>query len=232
VANFYDWDWETAHTNFQKSAELAPNDAMIINMLGDYYRTINHPKLIETEQRAFELDPLQFFNHTDLVAAYAHEKDWPNVIIYAQKAIKMNSLVNYQANQLVVKYFLTLAYLKLNKLEEALKLAENESEEFRLFVNANVAIAENKTEEAGRLTELIDSYNRFGSVPCYLRLGIWDEALLRLEEAYAERDPKMILTVENFEEYQEQKELSSFMNKRGIKELLDIRKNNGKIPMK
>jgi len=229
VANFYDWDWETANTNFQKSVELAPNDAMIINMLGDYYRTINHPRLIKTEQRALELDPLQFFNHTDLVAAYAEEKDWPNVILYAQKAVKMNSLVNYKANLLTVKYFLTLAYLKLNKLEEASKLAENESEEFELFVDTYVAIAENKTDEGRRLTELIDSHDRFGSVLCFLSLGIWDEALLRLDEAFVERNPKMILRINEFEEYQEQEELSSFMNKQEIKKLLEIRKSNREL---
>ncbi len=224
VAAHYEWDWESAIRYFQKSVELAPNDAMIINILGDFYRVINHPQLIETETKAIELDPLQFVNHLDLAVAYASRKDWPNVITYTNNALKMNSLKDYQGAQGGARYFLVNAYLHLNKFDEATKLAQD-IPEMKIVVDTYIAIA-NKADEGLILTKLMDSQGRFHSIWFYLKLGLWDAALVRLEEAYEQHNPQLILQISFMEEFQDRTELSSFMTKPEIKALLEIRRNN------
>ena len=225
VATFYEWDWETAKRNFQKSVELAPNDVMIINMLGDFYRVINHPQQIETETKAIELDPLQSVHHVDLAFAYLTRKDWPNVITYSNIVLKKNSLKDYQAGQRIARNMLVTAYLRLNKFEEAAKIAQD-IPELKIRVDVYIAIETNKPGAEQMLTELIDSRDRFESTWYYLKLGLWDKALVRLEEAYVQHNPRLIHAAHWWEEYLDQPELSRFMTKPEIKALLEIRKNN------
>lgn len=227
VAAHYEWDWEVAKRHFQKSVELAPNDAMIMNMLGDFYRDINHPQLIEIETKAIELDPLQFVNHVDLAVAYASRRDWPHVITFANNALKMNSLRDYQGVQGTATYFLVIAYLQLSKFEEAAKMAQD-IPALKSIVDAYIAIESNKPKEGLRLTELIDAKDRFGSIWFYLKLGLWKEALVRMEEAYVQHNPELIRVLV-FEEFLDRPELSSIMTKPEIKALLEMRKTNGAL---
>jgi tetratricopeptide (TPR) repeat protein len=81
MLSIYDWRWQEADEAIARSLALAPNDAEIANFAGDYLRlVVDNPRLIETEGRAVELNPLQSVNHTDLAYAYLGLRQYEQAI--------------------------------------------------------------------------------------------------------------------------------------------------------
>ncbi len=61
----------SARKSFEKSFELAPNNAEVVNLYGDFLAMIGDFKNAEImEQRAIDLDPLAAVNYSDLAALY------------------------------------------------------------------------------------------------------------------------------------------------------------------
>lgn len=66
-----DLDIESARKNFEKAYQMAPNNADIVNLYGDFLTLIgDFAGALKMESRAIELDPLAAVHHSDLAFLY------------------------------------------------------------------------------------------------------------------------------------------------------------------
>lgn len=91
-----------AHDSYQRAMQLAPNNAGIANLYGDYFTAIGDFKNAEImERKAAELDPLSAINYSDLAFLYImmhrHEEALNNARIAAdlspQSADQQDALI-------------------------------------------------------------------------------------------------------------------------------------------
>ena len=154
IYGLYDWRWKEAGEAVARSLALAPNDAEIVNFAGDYYRFIlDRRKVLETENRAVELNPLQAVNHLDVTQAYLALGQYELAIAPARTTISLapELLDSYEA--------LVRAFGNLKRFDEmratittARKAAPADSP---VVLNMEIlgAIFEGRTVDALRLQE-------------------------------------------------------------------------------
>jgi TolB-like protein/Tfp pilus assembly protein PilF len=81
---------EMARENFEKAYNLAPNNADIVNMYGDFLALIgNFPKALKIESRAIELDPLAAVHHSDLAFLFLILNQDENALAPAKTSISL-----------------------------------------------------------------------------------------------------------------------------------------------
>ena len=83
----HEWRWKDAEDVLERALALAPNDAEVVNFVGDYYRAVRDPvRAVAMERRALDLDPLHPVGHWDVAFAYFGNGDCPNALVYARSA--------------------------------------------------------------------------------------------------------------------------------------------------
>ena len=87
----YEWKWQKAQNNLEKSVRLKPNDAEIVNFLGDFYRWTWDPKVIETESKAMDLDRLYPNNFAEAGLACYIKGQEIKAMQLATEALQMDS---------------------------------------------------------------------------------------------------------------------------------------------
>ena len=137
--------------------DLRPNDTEIVNFLGDYYNATKHPKAIETELLALELDPLHPVKYNDVAGTYLRIDDFANAEKYASKALQMDSSL------LVTARMWSTAVLAENRFDDVERLIDSynnltgKSELLLLNIKVSLAIDRGDWIEAQKLIEILES---------------------------------------------------------------------------
>ncbi|HWA28578.1 MAG TPA: TIR domain-containing protein [Lacunisphaera sp.] len=234
IYGLYEWRWQEAGEAVARSLALAPNDAEIVNFAGDYYRfVLDRAKVIETEKRAVELNPLQAINHMDVAFAYLALGENEQVIGPARTAISLGP-------ELVDAYDqLARAYGKLKRFDEmraviaeARKVSPADSAEIQ-SLEIQAALLEGRKDDALRLVEAFRPHVEHGGYsPAeygynYLLLGRPEQALPWLQLACQGHDALMVSgeTI-NLEVIAANPVTRPVLDFPGLKELREIRHRN------
>jgi tetratricopeptide (TPR) repeat protein len=230
----YEWRWKEAGEAVARSLALAPNDAEIVNFAGDFYRfTLDRAKVIEVEQRAVELNPLQAVNHMDVAFAYLALGQPEKVIAPARTAISLGPGLFDAYDQLA------RAYGRLRRFDEmrtvigqARQVTTPGSAELQ-SLEIQTAILEGRKEDALRLLEAFRPFVEQGSYsPAeygynYLLLGRPEQALTWFNLACQGHDAIMVSgeTID-LEVIAANPVTRPVLEYPGLKELREIRRRN------
>lgn len=195
------WDWGNAEVSFERAIELAPSDAEILNLAGDFKRIIrDHEGAIRLESEALRLDPLRAFNHSDVAAAYQLAGDCTRALEFANSGIVLDPAQPYGHLVRVLCHgnFGDLDAMR-SAIEEAREHVDADTFKF-LMLEFWLALADNDTEWArAQLVDLGDMPEGPGRSPArigfgWLLLGESELALEWLETAYRDRDWSLVIS--------------------------------------
>lgn len=198
---FHRWDWPAAIRAFDRALELAPTDAEILNLAGDFHRiTRNVGRALALEGQALRLDPLRAFNHSDLAHAHHLAGDCEAALDWARSGHALDPGMPYAHLELVL---CNGALGDLDAMREAVEQARAELQPqlFRfLMLDFWLALADGRSEDARRFLVAISqaspeegySPGRIGFG--WLLLGESERALKWLEIAYATRDWSLVVS--------------------------------------
>ena len=233
-----DWSWAASAASFERAFALAPNDGVVVNMLGDSLTWIgDFVRSEKIERRAIELDPLAAFNHHDLGVVMLILNRNKEALEYGRTAAR---LAPDRANRMDV---LISALIRLGDFSEARKqieLAENmpypDPElvstwwcqyyfEQNDVVNLRRVLAERAEQSNLGNTYMLHTTTAFYT----LWLDGVDAALPWLEKAYQQHEYLLTwpLLVYLPERISTDAKWLEFWNRPGLKELMDIRRTNG-----
>ncbi len=182
-----------AMPHYRAAEKLAPGDADVLRQAATFYAYGDeHARAADMIGRVIELDPLnaRAFRSAGFIALFAH--DYPVVITQMQRALALNpSLAS-------AKYAIAIALLMQGDTAGALSAAKEERvEQFALTLTAIIAHRLGDTAQAdaayARLLAEFGKAALYQQVQVLAQRGRTAEALERLEEAYAKRDPGMLL---------------------------------------
>ncbi len=232
------WNWAASAASFERAFALAPNDGVVVNMLGDSLTWVgNFVRSEQIERRAIELDPLAAFNHGDLGVVLLILNRNEEALEYGHTSVK---LAPDRANRMDV---LISALIRLGDFSEARKqieLAENlpypDPElvstwwcqyyfEQNDVVNLRRVLAERAELSKQGATYMLHTTTAFYS----LWLDGVDAAMPWLEKAWQQREYLLTwpLLVYLPERISTDPKWLEFWNRPGLKELMDIRRANG-----
>ena len=199
VEFWFDWDWKNAEAELKKAIAIDPNNsdahrfyAVLLTCTGRADES-----LAEMES-ARQLDPLSLVANALKAQAFFYAGRDAETIEQANKTLEI------EPNFWIAHIMLTRVYLRQNKFDEAFA----EAQKAERFSGGNseavslkgFALAKNgRIGEARQTLEQMKSDSNQRYIPAYniamLENGIGDknEALSRLEKAFAEKDARMIL---------------------------------------
>jgi tetratricopeptide (TPR) repeat protein len=182
-----------AMPHYRAAEKLAPGDADALRQAATFYAYgAEHAKAGEMIARVIELDPLnaRAFRSAGFIALFAH--DYPVVITQMQRALALNpSLAS-------AKYAIAIALMMQGDDAAALSAAKEERvEQFALTITAIAAHRLGDSAQAdAAYARLLAEYGEAGLyqlAQVLAQRGRTAEALAQLEQAYAKRDPGMLL---------------------------------------
>jgi TolB-like protein/Tfp pilus assembly protein PilF len=197
----HQWLWAEAHAAFDRSLELAPSDAEILNLAGDFYRILRDPaRAVALEGAAVRLDPLRAFNHSDLAHAYHVAGDCQQALEYARSGNALDALMPWAHLELV------LCNIELGRMDQATealsqaKAALSAATLDFLMLDFWLAHGQGREAEARRFLQNLSSEpDEQGHSPArigyaWLLLGEPEKALEWLERAYRDRDWSLVIS--------------------------------------
>lgn len=186
-----DWDWQGTQAEYERAIELNPNYADVHKLYGYHLIHLGRfDEAVSEMQRAVDLDPLSLEFMTSLGDAYYYARRYDDAADQLWKVLEMEP--NYGEAHL----FLARAREQQGRYEEALAgfrqaLELTDDVPATAGMGRAYALLDRATEARdilGELTEL--SVQRYvdPTYPALVHLGLGehDEALSRLEEAYAD----------------------------------------------
>lgn len=190
IAATYDWDWEKAEYNFQKSIELDPNIATAHHRYAWVFLSPmgRHDEAIAEMQRAMELEPLSLIQGANFAAVYMYARQFDNAVAQGRKTYELDP--NFVTGQ----SWLSHSYNASGMYADALSLAEKPSD-FRLGVQLTLAYA--KTGRTREARALIDKFKElekstyvvnYWLAVSYVAIGDNEAAFAELEKSYQARD--------------------------------------------
>ncbi|MFC1776600.1 hypothetical protein ACFL3I_04555 [Pseudomonadota bacterium] len=109
-ANHYD-DFETIMRLFEKAYELAPNNADVVNIYGDFMVIIGDFDAAERlELRAIELDPLAAVHYSDMAFVLNPQGRYEEALNYGRTSASLEPGVIYRADPLVTALIMSGQY--------------------------------------------------------------------------------------------------------------------------
>lgn len=197
----HQWDWDNAQPSFDRAVELAPADAEILNLAGDFQRILGDiDAAIHMESEALRLDPLRAFNHSDLAHAYHLAGDCERALEFARSGIALDPAQPYGhlVRVLCNGELGRLATMRL-AVDEARETVDADTFKF-LMLEFWLALAEDDRRAAREiLLDLAATPEGPGRSPArvafgWLQLGESEQALQWLEKAYADRDWSLVIS--------------------------------------
>ena len=235
----FEWNWEEAERNLERSLQLKPNDTEMLNFLGDFYTTIAHPNALKIEMQALNLDPLHPVKHADVGFTYLSLGNLEKAIEYFSNCLRMDSSLIYIANQLVRSLVANSDLETANSLINSIQDNVSELNELLIFeMKAKVATAKGSLEEYSRIIGKLKTAAENGKYPfgrlaeLYLHADMLEEAASMIEKAYDYRE--YYLVNGNFfislpEEMPDHSALQAALDKPELNALFEIRRRNLKL---
>jgi len=237
IYSSHDWNWEEAERNIKRSMELRPRDTEIVNFLGDFYVVIAHPKAVEVELQALDLDPLHPVKHTDVARAYLLERNWKKASEYYSNAVQLDSTLIFAAQnwmealvadsdfekaEMLINYFHDVSgsdELSLIGMKARLALAKGEKDKAQIMVEKLESAAERGEYNFGRIAQL------------YFVSNMWEEAAVYIEKAYESHEPFLDYSfwLSLPEEMPDNPALQAALDKPELNALFEIRRRNRKL---
>jgi adenylate cyclase len=196
IANYelsFDWNWDSAENNLKRAIELRPGDLTARLAQSDLLVTLG--KLDEARQALQQIireDPLNFRVQRSLMAVLQYLREYDEAAQLGERMIEQDPEMPF------VRGWLSLVYLKQDRLQEALEMAL--AEPVRFFNLTTAAIAHKALgDEAQALTAqhtLLDEYGdlaSFQQAVIFAEWGDYDKSVEYLERGFEVRDPGMSL---------------------------------------
>ncbi|MCI0621569.1 MAG: winged helix-turn-helix domain-containing protein [Acidobacteria bacterium] len=194
----YDWDWQGAEEEYQKSIALNPTYAVAHSWYAEYLTAMGrHDEAMAEIQRAQQLDPLSLFINRDVGWVLYMQRQYDRAMAQLQDTLEIDP------NFASAHWFLGWVYEQDGLLEEAIaefrksmSLSEGNS---RMLAEIGYALARSgKRSEAQRvLEELKELSKRRYVVPyeiaiIYIGLGEKDQAFQWLDKTCEDRNCDLI----------------------------------------
>jgi TolB-like protein/DNA-binding winged helix-turn-helix (wHTH) protein/Flp pilus assembly protein TadD len=192
----YQWDWEGAEKEFQRSLELDPNYAEGHRAYAIYLLTVRRNEEAVTEaRRARELSPLSPVVNVELAAALVRVRRYDEAIQQVQKTLEISPKFDRAYMTLAVAYEAQGDRSRaLAALEKAVPVSGRGANHWIGYVYALTGRRREALEILARLEKL--SHERYVNpqsfAVVYLGLGDKDQAMAWLEKAYEERSFEML----------------------------------------
>ena len=233
-----EWNWAASAASFERAFALAPNDGVVVNMLGDSLTWVgNFVRGEQIERRAIELDPLAAFNHHDLGVVFLILNRNKEALEYGHTSAKLGA---GRANRMDV---LISALIRLGDFSEARRQIEVSKDMpypdpelvstwwcQYYFEQNDVANLRRVLAERAEQSKLGTTYMLHTTTAFYT---LWvdgvDAAMPWLEKAYEAHEYLLTwpLLVYLPERISTDAKWLEFWNRPGLKELMDIRRANG-----
>jgi serine/threonine-protein kinase len=234
-----DLDIKTARHNFERAFQLAPNNADIVNMYGDFLTLSgDFNQALEIERRAIELDPLAAVHYSDLAFLLLVMNRNEEALKPAETAIRLapDSFDRHDA------YIVTL--IQLGKYDQAVKTIEMARDELNASTGyvsswrAMLYYCKGDLENLRKvLTERQTTPRHQGEHSVYLAITAFfvawidgvEAALPLLEESYDSKEA-LLAWPEYFylpEQVSDDPAWIAFWQKPGLAELVEFRREFG-----
>ena len=238
VQGAFNWNFSTARENFEKSYALAPNNADIVNLYGDFLTRIGDFLHAETmEQRAIELDPLAAVHYSDLAFLYIIQNRNEEALVPARTAARLAPDSYDRQDGLIIALILSgdfeAARQLINFVETELAADVGYVNNWWAFYYYQQGDWNNlrvKLDERNRLAESSNGFVSNTVTAFYLlELDGIDAALPLLEKAYQSREA-LLTWPESFylpEDISDNPRWRAFWQQPGLSELIETRRQFG-----
>ncbi len=192
VKYYYEWDWSGAEKELKRAIEINPNYATAHQWYAEYlfYMQRFDESLAEIN-RAYELDPLSLVINTELGSPYLYMRQYDQAMEKYRKALEMDP------HFFLANYCLALCYGQKSMYREAIS-ALGSGKDVSATVGYFYAASGRRKEAREMLDRIMEISKREYFSPYLIAkvhagLGEKDEAFAWLEEAYQERDERMVM---------------------------------------
>jgi len=187
---FFDWDWETADTEYKKAIKygLPPQNEFITYL--DIFINSDYDRAISVSKKILETDPLHIINHWQLGICYYFAGRFDEALVYFNSALELDS--NYSDGH----HWKGVVLGYLGKYEEAIA-SINKSIEITQGNNLAyidllaVKIQMGKKDEALEGMKSVDFIDPMDAARLYTMMDMQNEAILWMEKGFRERSVMM-----------------------------------------
>ena len=191
VTMSHDWDWPCARLALKQARALAPNNVDLLNcavLLAKF--TGAHEEAIGLGRQAVEIDPLNVQSRVRLAGVYFEAGQLTEAEREARRALELSP-----ASDFALYYYFAICLFS-GKIDEARRSANQEKDnEFRLFFEALLAVAQGEQDRANLLIRELEERSQatmaYQIASIYARRGESDAAFKWLDTAFEMRDPGM-----------------------------------------
>lgn len=191
----HEWDWEAAERETQKALQLNPGDAREYMYHSNRLRRLGRTaESIAEAKRGLDLDPLSVLGNEQLADAYSSARQYDLAILQYRKTLEL------YPNQAGPRDSLGWAYVYKGLYEEGLeeiKRSYGENPDLSPEVAYVYAVSGNQAKARQILKRLLNLSKQTPIQPhhfalIYAGLGMQEEALLWLEQAYQQHSRMMV----------------------------------------
>ena len=229
---------QQARANFQRAIQLAPNEAGIVNLYGDFLTLIgDFQKAEEVELRAIELDPLTAVHYHDMALLLLILSRYDEALEFGRTAVRLATDSADRHEALVAPLSATGAYKEATQLiawvEKELPVNPGIVNDWWCMIYADQNDRENLRRKVDERLQLADQndYYSFNAITAYYLLmleGI-DAAMPFLEKAHEKNE--FLLTWPSLfylpERVSSDPAWLEFWQQPGLAELIEIRREYG-----
>lgn len=194
---WFDWDWQSAETNFRKALLLDPNSsqahAYYAHLLSNIGR---HEEAAREIRRAREIDPMNplFSSMEGQILFFAGRESDSTVVL--------QSVIDLNPNFWLARLFICRNYLAKGSIEQALASANKAREITGGNAEATGTVGYilaklGRTQESRRVLEELEGrkdrpFLAYATAQVHLGLGEKERALDQLERAFDQKEPLMV----------------------------------------
>jgi serine/threonine-protein kinase len=198
IAVFYDWDWSTAHREFDAAFRLNERYAPAHLFHAWYFMAIDSVNAAISEgRRAVDLDPFSALNNTRLISFFFYGGRYVEALEQARKVFERDP--NFSG----LRQELARVYTRLGRCAEALAVLEHSLDQpvsllrgVRGYTYAKCGRRAQALAELDHLrTQARDGkyVSHYGLAVILAGLGDREQAVTELEKAYTERAPGLFM---------------------------------------
>jgi TolB-like protein len=187
VRFLYDWDWEGAEEEFKKAIALDPNYATAHQWYSVYlYSMERNDEAIQAAKHALEIDPISPLLNRSLGSAFQQAGRYQEAIEQFEKTLELDPSFPLARQSLAHAYWLN--GMKDKAISEAGKANEELGRYYQL-------VQANDRAEAIRILATLSDDAQILHVGRYYIAGDEDTVFERLERAFEQHDPQLVMAL-------------------------------------